>query len=312
MFVMGLLLVSPVAAQVFPAKPVKLILGFAPSSTPDVVTRTVAAKMGEDLGQMVIVENRPGAAGTIATEAVARAPADGYTLLVVAGNIWTIPLLRSNVRYDVIRDFAPITWAARSPNALVVHPSVPANTLAEFVDYVRKNPGRVNFASQGNGSSGHLMGELFKMHAKVEITHVPYKGGAQALTDLMAGNVQMMFDNVGAVLPHIKAGKLKGLAVSTTAPSPQAPELPPIASVIPGFDATIWFGFVGPAGIPQATRSKLNEHFVKALRSPEIVKAFEDRGVTIVGSPADVLGKRIETDLERWGKVVKEANISIQ
>jgi len=267
--------------------------------------------MQESLGVPVVVENKPGANGGIGTAFVARSKPDGHTVAIVPMSTVTInPWLYKDLQYQA-KDLTPVMLAISLPNVLVVNPSVSANNLNELIDLMRKEPGKLNYASMGNGSSGHLLAELFKMSARAQVTHVPYKGSGPALQDLLAGNVQMMFENLPNVLPNIRAGKLRGLGVTSLTPSPQAPEIPPIASVIPGFEATIWIGYVAPAGMPRDTLAKLNEAMVRAIRAPDVSKPLEERGATVVASTPEQFNGVVDGDLDRWGKVIREAGVKI-
>jgi tripartite-type tricarboxylate transporter receptor subunit TctC len=305
---------APAIAQQFPVagQPVAIVNPYPPGGLGDILCRLMATRMQESLGVPVIVENRPGANGGIGTAYVARAKPDGHTVGLVPMSTMTInPWLYKDLQYQP-KDLTPVMNAMSLPNVLLVTPSVPANNLKELIELMRREPNKLNYASMGNGSSAHMLGELFKAFAQAQITHVPYKGSGPALQDLLTGNVQMMFENLPNVLGQIKSGKLRALGVTSLAASPQAPEIPPISSVIPGVEVMIWFGYVAPAGMPKETLAKLNEHMVRAIRSPEVSKPMEERGATINASTPDELGRLIQSDLERWGKVVKDSNITIQ
>ena len=306
-------LAAPAYAQ-FPAgpHPVNMVVPYPPGGLGDILVRLMAPRMQESIGVPVVVENKPGANGAIGTGQVARAKPDGHTLAVVPMSTMAInPWLYKDLQYHP-RDMVSVMQAVSLPNVLVVHPSVPVNNLHELIALMKSKPDALNYASMGQGSSGHLLAELFKLSVKGSSMHVPYKGSGQASQDLLAGKVQMMFENLPIALPHVRAGKLRALGVTSTAPSPQAPEIPPISTVIPGFEATIWFAFVGPSGMPSETTARLNAELVKALRAPEIVKAMEDRGATVIGNSAEQATRAMMADYEKWGKVVKEANVSIQ
>ena len=311
----ALLMAAGVAlAQQFPAgsHPVNMVVPYPPGGLGDILIRLMAPKMQESLGVPVVVENKPGANGAIGTAQVARAKPDGHSIAVVPmSNMAINPWLYRDLQYHP-KDMTAVMLAVTLPNVLVVHPSVPANNLNELIALVKREPNRLNYASMGQGSSGHMLAELFKSFAQGQITHVPYKGSGQAQQDLLAGKVEMMFENLPIALPSIRAGRLRALGVTSLTPSPQAPEIPPIAGTIPGFEATIWFGFVGPGGMPRDTTAKLNEHMLRALRAPEISKAMEDRGATVVGSTPDQFSRAMMADYEKWGKVVKDANVTAQ
>ncbi len=310
------LLIFPISvlAQTFPVpgQTITIVNPYPPGGLGDVLSRLMAPKMAESLGVPVVVDNKPGANGGIGTAFVARSKPDGHTVAIVPMSTVTInPWLYKDLQYQP-KDLTPVMNAISLPNVLVVTPSVPANNLNELMDLMRKEPGKLNYASMGNGSSGHMLAELFKAHAGAQVTHVPYKGSGPAMQDLLGGQVQLMFENLPNVLPQIRAGKLRGLGVTSLAASPQAPEIPPISSVIPGFEVMIWIGYVAPAGMPKETLAKLNEHMVRALRSPEVAKPMEARGAIVTGSTPEQFSRTVQSDLERWGKVVRDSNISIQ
>jgi tripartite-type tricarboxylate transporter receptor subunit TctC len=305
---------APVTAQPFPVggQPVTIVNPYPPGGMGDVLSRLMGAKMQDSLGVPVIVENKPGANGGIGTGYVARSKPDGHTLAIVPMSTVTInPWLYRDLQYQP-KDLTPVMNAISLPNVLVVHPSVPANNLRELIDLVKREPDKLNYASMGQGSSGHMLAELFRSYAHAQIAHIPYKGSGPALQDLLGGKVQIMFENLPNVLGQIRAGKLRALGVTSAAASPQAPEIPPIASVIPGFEATIWIGYVAPAGLPRETLARLNEHLVRAIRQPDVTKAMEDRGAAVLASTPEEFSKTVASDYDKWGKVVKEANITIQ
>jgi tripartite-type tricarboxylate transporter receptor subunit TctC len=278
----------------------------------DILSRLVGAKMQASLGVPVIVENKPGANGGIGTAYVAHAKPDGHTIAIVPMSAVTInPWLYKDLQYQP-KDLTPVVLAISLPNALLVHPSVPASSLAELIALAQREPDKLNYASEGNGSSSHLFGELFKMSAKAPMTHVPYKGSGPAMQDLLGGKIQVMFENVANAMPYVKAGRVRVLAVTSSTALPQAPEVPTVSSVVPGFEAMNWIGFVAPAGMPREVLAKLNEHMVRAIRSPEISKAMEERGATVVASTPDQFSSVVAADLARWGKVIRESNITIQ
>jgi tripartite-type tricarboxylate transporter receptor subunit TctC len=303
-----------VTAQPFPVggQPVTIVNPYPPGGMGDVLSRLMGAKMQDSLGVPVIVENKPGANGGIGTGYVARSKPDGHTLAIVPMSTVTInPWLYRDLQYQP-KDLTPVMNAISLPNVLVVHPSVPANNLQELIDLVKREPDKLNYASMGQGSSGHMLAELFRSYAHAQIAHIPYKGSGPALQDLLGGKVQIMFENLPNVLGQIRAGKLRALGVTSAASSPQAPEIPPISSVIPGFEATIWIGYVAPAGLPRETLARLNEHLVRAIRQPDVTKAMEDRGAAVLASTPEEFSKTVASDYDKWGKVVKEANITIQ
>ena len=296
-------------AQTYPVKPIRAVTA-EPGGGNDFVARTIQQSVASRLGQTWVVDNRGGAGGLIAAEIVARAPPDGYTLLVYAGNVWTIPLLQPNVRYDPVRDFAPITWAARSPNTLVVHPTLPVKSVAELIALAKAKPGQLNYGSSGTGSSTHFAAELFKSMTKLDIVRVTYRGNGPALTDLVAGQVQLMFVPSGAAAPHVKSGRLRAIAVTSIEPTPLAPGLPTIASAgLPGYESIQIYGVYAPAKTPDVIVRRLNEAVVAALGTPESRERFLNAGVEAVGSTPEALGAAMKTDMARLSKVIREAGI---
>ncbi len=306
-----LLLVAATAhAQTYPAKPVRVVVPFPPGGPTDVVARGIAQKMTEGLGQTVVIENRGGAGGALGTELVAKSPADGYTVLMgTIGGLAVAMSLLPNRGYDTLRDFAPITQAVNVTNILVTHPSVPATTVKELLAIARARPGQLNYASSGNGTVTHLAGELLKLMGKVNIVHVPYKGGAPALTSLVSGETDMSYENSLIILPQIKAGKVKALAVTGAKRSPLLPALPTIGETLPGYSASGWYGLVAPAATPKDALAKLNTAAVRALRAPEVVERLSSQGAEPVGNSAEEWGGFIRSEIEKWAKVVKAANM---
>ena len=299
----------PCRAQTYPLKPIRVVTA-EPGGGNDFVARTIGQPIGSRLGQPWVIDNRGGAGGLIAFEIAARAPADGYTLLAYAGNVWTVPLLQPKVQYDPLRDFAPITWAARSPNTLVVHPSLPVKSVAELIAFARAKPGQLSYGSGGTGASTHFAAELFKSMAKVNIVRVTYRGNGPALTDLVAGNIQVMFSPTGAATPHVKSGRLRAIAVTSPEPSPLAPGLPTIASAgLPGYESIQVYGIYAPAKTSDAIVRRLNEAIVAVLAMPEVRERFMNTGVEAVGSTPAELGAVMRSDIARLRKLVKEANI---
>jgi tripartite-type tricarboxylate transporter receptor subunit TctC len=309
-----LLFVSSVAlAQTYPTKPIRMVIPFPPGGTTDITGRIAAQKLSETLGQQVVPDNRPGAAGNIGAEQVAKSPPDGYTLITLPGSTLTIhPSLYAKLPFDPLRDFAPITILAAVPNALVVHPSLPVRSVKELIALTKARPGELNYASTGAGQSTHLSMELFKTMAGVKITHVPYKGSAPAVTDLIGGHVPMMFDNMPSALPHVKAGKLRGIAVSTLKRSPVAPELPTVAeSGLPGFEVSVWFSVLAPANTPKDIVTRLNTVLVKAFHSPDTREKLATQGAEAIANTPDEFTAVMKRDIAMWAKVVKAANIRL-
>jgi len=303
------LLTSAVAcAQNYPVKPIRVVTA-EPGGGNDLVARMIGQAITPRLGQQWIIDNRGGAGGLIAIEIAAKAPADGYTLLVYAGNVWTIPLLRKNVHYEV-KDFAPITWAARSPSTLVVHPSVPVHSVRDLIGLAKARPGQLSYGSGGIGTSTHLAAELFKSMAKVDILWVPYKGNGPAMNDLISGQVQLMFGTAGTVAPHIKSGRVRAIAVTSAEPSILAPGLPTVAaSGLPGYESISIYGVYAPAGTPEAIIWQLNRAIVAVLNMPEIRERFFSVGMEAVGSTPEQFGATIRADTARLRKVINEAGI---
>jgi tripartite-type tricarboxylate transporter receptor subunit TctC len=306
---------APVAAQApaYPTKPIRLVVPFPPGGATDILARAVAQKLAETWGQSVVVDNRPGAGGNIGSELVARAAPDGYTLEM--GTVGTHAInssLYAKMPYDHVKDFAPVILVAAVPNVLVVNPAVPANSVQELIAYAKANPGKLNFASSGNGTSIHLSGELFKVMAGVQMTHVPYKGSAPALQDLLGGQVQLMFDNLPPSLPQIKAGKLRALGVTTAARSPALPDVPTIAeSGLPGFESSSWFGVLAPAGTSLAIIAKLNAEIGRWLASPEAKEKLVAIGANGAGGTPEDFAKHIAAETAKWAKVVKESGAKV-
>ena len=296
-------------AQAYPSRPVRIIVPFAPAGSTDIVARLIGQWLSERLGQQFVVENRPGAGTNIGTEAVVTAPADGYTLLLAGpANVISMALY-DKLNFNFTRDIAPIASIMRFPFVMEVHPSVPAKTVPEFMAYAKANPGKLNMASAGTGSATHLTGELFKMMTGLNILHVPYRGAGPALIDLIGGQVQLYFDAIPASIEHIKAGKLRALAVTTVTRSELLPETPPLSDFLPDYDVSGWFGVGAPARTPVEIIDRLNKEINAGLADPKIKARFADLGATVIpGSPAD-FGKLIAEETEKWGKVVRFTGI---
>ena len=297
----------------YPSKPVRIVVPFPAGGTTDILARAVAQKLVESNGQPVVVDNRPGAGGNIGAELVAKAPPDGYTLLMgTVGTHAINPSLYARMPYDHQKDFAPVILVAGVPNVLVVHPSVPANTVQELIAYGRANPGKLNFASSGSGTSIHLAGELFKTMSGVQMTHVPYKGSAPAIADLLGGQVQIMFDNLPSALPQIKAGRLRALAVTSAQRAPALPDVPTVAEAgLPGFEASSWFGLLAPAGTPKDVIAKLNTEVAKWLASPEAREKLTAQGANAFGMSPEDFVRHIAVETTKWQKVVKESGAKV-
>ena len=296
-------------SQNWPSKPLRYIVPFPPGAFNDTLGRIMSSELPKVLGQPVVVENKPGGNTIIGTEAAAKSPPDGYTLFGAALPFAVIQSLYKTP-FDVTKDFAPITLAGTTPNLLVANPAAPVNSVKELIDYARANPGKLNYASTGNGTSNHLSFELFKSMTKTFITHIPYKGSAPAVTDLIAGQVQVMFDNTPNVLPQVKAGKLKALAVSSKKRSSLAPDVPTVDEAgVPGYEVNVWFGILAPAGTPKDIVARLNAEMVKIIRSPEVSDRFARAGVDPVASSPEEFSAFLKSEVSRWGKVVQDAGI---
>jgi tripartite-type tricarboxylate transporter receptor subunit TctC len=299
-------------AQGFPARPVRIIVGYPPGGLSDIVARLIGQRLSERLGQPFVIENRPGAASNIATEAVVHAPADGYTLLLVNPANATSATFYDKLNFNFIREIAPVAGIVRAANIMEVNPSVPATTIPEFIAYAKANPGKVNFASAGNGTNLHLTGELFKMMTGVNLVHVPYRGSAPALTDLLGGQVQMMFDNLPSSIEYVRTGKLRALAVTTAARSPALPDIPTVGDFVPGFEASVWQGIGAPKKTPPGIVERLNEEINAALADPKVSAQLANLGSTALAlSPAE-FGTLIAEETAKWGKVIRAASIKAE
>jgi len=303
------------AAQPYPSRPVRVMVGFAPGGPNDIIARAYAARLADGLGQPFLVENRTGAAGNLAAEAVARAAPDGHTLMLGStGTNAVNPSLYANLAFDLVRDLTPVSVVATSPSALAVHPRVAAQNVRELIALARAQPGRLTYASAGSGSSQHLSAELFKQAAGVDIVHVPYKGAAPGIADLLAGQVDMSFAPVANVVPHARAGKLRLLGITTAARSPFAPDTPTLAeSGVPGFDVTTWYAIFATAATPAATVSRLNAELQKIAQTPQLQEQLANLGIgaTASASPAEALAYR-DGEVEKWGKLVRSLGVKAE
>lgn len=299
-------------AQAYPTQPIRIVVPYPPGGFNDTLGRTLAAKLQAALGQPIIVDNRPGAGTIIGTTIVAGAPPDGHTLLVNSFAFTANPgLYGDKLSYDPIKDFAPITQAASTPNILVVHPSVPAQNLKELIALAKSKPGQLNYGSAGNGTSIHLAMELLKHKTGIDLQHVPYKGSAPAVRDLLTGQIQVMFDNVPNVLGHIRAGKLRALAVSGGNRLALLPDVPSVAEAgVPDFDVTVWFGLLAPANTPTAIVERLNAECRKALAAPEVKARFAAQGVETVGSSVEAFAALIQAETRKWIEIVKATGVT--
>jgi tripartite-type tricarboxylate transporter receptor subunit TctC len=296
-------------AQAYPSRPVRIIVGFAPGGPVDIIARLISQWLSERLAQQFIVENRPGAGSNIGTEAVVRAPADGYTLLLITSTNAINTTLYDKLNFNFIRDIEPVASLLRTTHVMAVHPSVPAKTVPEFIDYAKANPGKINMASGGIGSAPHIYGELFKTMTGVDLVQVHYRGAGPALVDLLAGQVQIIFVNTAASIEYIRAGRLRALAVTTETRSEALPDVPTVGEFLPGYEASGWNGVGVPKGTPAEIIDKLNREINTALADPKIKARLADLGAIVFANTPAEFGKFIADETEKWGKVVKFANI---
>jgi tripartite-type tricarboxylate transporter receptor subunit TctC len=299
-------------AQAYPARPVRIVVGFVAGSAGDILARLIGQWLSDRLGQAFIIENRPGAGSNIATEAVVRAPADGYTLLMLSPSSAINATLYDNLKFNFIRDIAPVASIVNQPQLMLVHPSVPARTVPEFIAYAKANPGKISMASSGTGTSPHIAGELFKMMAGVDIVHVPYRGGAPALTDLIAGQVQLMFPVPSTSIEYIRQGTLRPLAVTSATRWGALPDTPAIGEFVPGYEASTWFGIGAPRHTPAEIVAKLNKEINAGLADPKMRARLDDLGGGVFASSPAEFGKLLADETEKWGKVVKFAGLKPQ
>jgi tripartite-type tricarboxylate transporter receptor subunit TctC len=305
--------VPAIAADAYPVRPVRMIVAVPPGGPADILARLVGPKLTESLGQTVVIDNRPGANGNIAYEMAARAAPDGYTFVLVAAGIVINPSLYREVRYDPLRDFAAITHGISVPNILIVHPSVPAKSVSELVALAKSRPGKIAFASAGNGTSGHLALELFKQRAGIDVVHVPYKGGGPALAELLAGQVQALFSLALAATQQVKAGRVRALAISSGKRSPVAPELPTVAELgFPGYEVVGWFGWLAPVKTPAAIVKRLNAETVKALNAPDVRERLLSQSSEPVGNSPQVFGAFMKSERDKWAGVIQRAGIRME
>jgi tripartite-type tricarboxylate transporter receptor subunit TctC len=301
-------LASGAAAQAYPSRPVHLIVPAAAGGTIDILARALSAKLAEGLGQPVVVENRPGAGTNIGMEAAVKAAPDGHTAVIGGVPVAINRTLYSRLAFDPGRDLAPVSLLVLSGNVLVVNPALPVNSVAELIAYARSRPGELHFGSPSTGSTPHLAGELFNSLAGVKMVHVPYKGAAQGLTDLIGGRLQLSFDNIPPAIAHVRSGKLRALAVTAAKRSALLPELPTVAEAgLPGFDVSAWFGLLVPAATPQAVVTRLNAETVRALRDPQLRERLEGLGFEVVGSSPEEFGARIRDETARWARIIRES-----
>jgi tripartite-type tricarboxylate transporter receptor subunit TctC len=299
---------APAAAQ-YPNKPIRIVVPFPPGGATDIVTRVVADKLTQALGQPVTVENRPGAGGTLGSDLVAKAPADGYTLLMGTTSTHAVaPALYSKLAYDPLRDFTPIVNVAASPMILVVSPGLPVTSVKELIAYAKANPGKLSYASSGNGTVNHLTGEMLKGAVGADMVHVPYKGSALAFPDLFEGRVQLMFDYTISIVPQLKSGKLRPLAITSLKRSATVPDIPTMdASGLPGFESILWLGLFAPPGTPRDIATRINAEVVKLLQLPDVREKFAQQGSDPIGGSSEQFAATIRSDITKWGKIVKDS-----
>jgi tripartite-type tricarboxylate transporter receptor subunit TctC len=299
------------AAQAYPSRPIRLIIGYTPGGSADLTARLMGQWLSERLGQPFVIENRPGGGTNIATEAVVRAAPDGYTLLLAAPANAINATLYDKLNFNFLRDVEPVAGIIRFPNVVVVNPQVPVKSIPELIAYAKANPGKLNMASSGNGSTIHMSGELFKMLTGINMVHVPYRGGAPALTDMISGQVQVMFDNIPTCAEHVKSGKLRGLAVTSTTRSEVLPDLPTVADFLPGYEASAWYGIVAPKNTPTEVIDALNKATNAVLADPAAKTRFAELGAILLPGSAADFGKLLADETEKWGKVVRFAGARV-
>jgi len=296
-------------AQAYPSRPIRILIGFPAGGTPDILARIIGQRLHERLGQPIVVENKPGASGNLATVTVARSAADGYTLLSVGAPNAINATLYQTPNFDFLRDIAPVAGVTRLPDIVVVNPQVPAKTVPEFIDYAKANPGRLTMASAGNGTSGHVAGELFKMATGIDLLHVPYRGGVAAVTDLLAGRVQVLFDVVTNLIELVRTGRLRALGVTTTERCAALPDIPTVAQSVPGYEASYWTGFGAPKGTPADIVERLNGEINAALADPAMKARIADMGGSALVLSSAQFGKFMADEIDKWAKVIRSADI---
>ena len=300
------------AQATYPSKPLRLIVPFPAGGATDLFARTLSQKLGEKLGQSLVVENRPGAGGTLGSDLAAKASSDGYTLLLATSSTHSIgPNLNPRMPYDAVKDFTPISQVGNAPSIMLVPNSSPAKTVKEWIDYAKKNPGRLNYASSGNGTIVQLTAELFKAQADLFVVHIPYKGTALAIPDLVSGKVDVLFDSLPTGLPHVRDGRLRALGVTTLKATPLAPGVPPIADVLPGYESNTWFGLFGPKGLPADVVSRVNTAANQVLQDPEVIDKLQRLGIESVGGTPAQFNAMLARESAKWKKIISERKITL-
>ncbi len=306
------ILPSRASAADYPTKPVRIVVPFTPGGSTDITARLVGNRLQEIWGQSVVIENKGGAGGNIAADMVAHGDSDGYTILISGPGMATNQFLYPSLSYDPVGDFAPVTMLITQPNMMCVPNTSPAKSVKEFIDFCNANKGKVTFASSGNGTTLHLSGELFKRMAKVEMTHIPYRGGAPAINDLIPGRVDVIFDNMPSIISHVRSGSVRGIAVTTRDRVSIVSDVPAIAETVPGFDVVSWFGFFAPVKTPKEIVAKINADTNAALLTPAVKTRFEDLGAVPKGSTQDELAAFLKSETDKWGPVIKDAQIRVE
>ncbi len=303
---------TPAIAQAYPSKPIRMVVGFPPGGTSDILARTLSARLSSALGQPVVVENRAGASGNIAAEHVAKSAPDGYTLIMGTTSLAISQSLYSKLQYDLVRDLAPVTQAANYTNLLVVHPSLPVNTVQELIALAKAKPGALHYGSAGNGTPPHMTGAMFRAFTGVDIQHVPYKGGAPAIADLIAGQITVMFDNVPPLLPHVKAGKMRALAVTSLKRVSALPDVPSLHEAgLTGFDSVGWNGVFAPQGTPREVIGRVQTEIAQILRVPEVRDGLVAQGADPVGNTPEEFGVWVRAEVQKWARVVRESGAKV-
>lgn len=299
-------------AQSHPAKSIRLIVPFPAGGATDLFARSLSQKLGERLGQSVVVDNKPGAGGTLGSDLAAKAPADGYTLLLATSSTHSIgPNLNPKIPYDAVRDFTPIAQVGNAPSIMLVPNSSPAKTVQEWIDHARRNPGRLNYASSGNGTVVQLTAELFKSQANLFVVHIPYKGTALAIPDLVSGKVDVLFDSLPTGLPHVRDGRLRALGVTSAKRTPLAPDLPPISDVLPGYESTTWFGLFGPKALPAEVVQRVNAAANQVLKDPEVIDKLTRLGIEPIGGTPAQFASMLASESAKWKKIIQERQITL-